>query len=124
MVKMRVMGKRAIPISPRLLNVIDVVIIEHNVKTQLIVNMEYVSARAGRERPMPAYIVQDLTSTVVGPPPALYVNRLLLGATSDVVEKSPGPAALISKVMIGIDSFVALRMAKTKAENEYQSFGA
>ena len=121
---MSVMGKRATPISPRLLNVIDVVTIEHSVKTQFIVNMEYVSARAGRERPMPAYIVQDWTSTLVGPPPASYLNWLLLGATSDVVEKSPGPAALISKVMIGTDWFVALSMAKTKAENEYQSFGA
>ena len=58
-VKMSVMGKRATPISPRLLNVIDVVTTEHSVKTQLIVNMEYVSARAGRERPMPAYTVHD-----------------------------------------------------------------
>ena len=121
---MRVMGKRATPISSRLLNVIDVVTIEHSVKTQLIVNMEYVSARAGRERPMPAYIVQDWTSTVVGPPPVLFVNWLLLGATSDMVQKSPDPAALISKVRIGTVSFVALWMAKTKAEKEYQSFGA
>ena len=59
MVKMSVMGKRATPISPRLLKVIDVVTIEHNVNAQLIPNMEYVSAWAGIERPMLAYIVQD-----------------------------------------------------------------
>ena len=124
MVKMSVMGKRATPISPRLLKVIDVVTIEHNVNAQLIPNMEYVSAWAGIERPILAYIVQDLTFPVVGPPPASYVNWLTLGATSDFVEKSPDPCALISKVMIGIDWFVALSIAKTNAENECWSFGA
>lgn len=69
-------------------------------------------------------IVWDFTRAVVGPLPGLYVNRLVLGTTSDVVPKSPGPELVSSNEMIGIDAFVALSIAKTDAEKEYESSGA
>lgn len=124
---MTVTGRRVIPKSlcpPARLNATDVVTIEHKANNQLIANMEYVSARAGMERTTSAYIVWDLTATVVCPLLLVIVNWLLLGTTSDDEPKSPDPELPISKVMIGTDLFVAFSMAKTNAEKEYLSSGA
>ena len=65
-----------------------------------------------------------MTSAVACTPSASYVKLFVLGTTSEIVEKSPGPAVPISNVMIGMDSFVALSITKANAENVYQSSGA
>ena len=127
MVKMTVMGRRVIPASPSpttRLNATEVVTIEQKANTQLMANMEYVSARAGMERETLANMVSEWTSTVTGPLPGSYVKWPVVGTTSDVEPKSPGPELPTSKVMIGMDLFVGLSMAKTEAEKEYRSSGA
>lgn len=115
---MTVMGRRVIPASPGRLNVIAVVIIEHSVNTQLIINMAYMITSACTERLTPANIVDDSASTVAGAPPATYVNSFVLGYASDIVVKSPDPALAILNPTIGRDLFVALSMTKTNAENK------
>ena len=117
-------GRRATPSFTSLLLVtIAVMIIENMVNTQLIRNMETVSARARVECFTLANVMEDSTFAVTSPSSVSWVNQLLLGTVSDVVVKSTGPASPIVKRVIGTDLFVALSTAKANAVKSYRSNG-
>lgn len=122
---MTVVGRRAtLPSTfPCRRTTIDAMVTEHNVNTQLIANMEKVSARVRVECLTVANIVLDSTSVVIGPSSVSYVNWFLVGTSKDVVVKSAGPVSPTANVVIGMDLFVAFSTTKTNAMKLYRSSG-